>query len=165
MRRTLTLKKNQNNRIEIICSRLTNCTKLIGFTLNRWFCWFWLWFYVCFGFRVLFFWVPPQHWKRRRRWAHAACFALPRWLTVHDNAPRATNALATMPAMWNLRTQQRPRNTLPRQQQQLTLGSTFDVRSMSAVAVAQRRRHCDEATHQEGALNTEAQKVGEWHVA
>lgn len=111
-----------------------------------------------------FLWVPPQHWKRRRCWAHAACFALPRWLTVHDNAPRATNALATMPAMWNLRTQRRPRNTLPRQQQQLTLGSTFDVRSMSAVAVAQWRRQCDEATHQEGTLNTEAQKVGERDV-
>ncbi|EDV92419.1 GH24065 [Drosophila grimshawi] len=35
-----------------------------------------------------------------------AGFALPRWLTVHDNAPRATDALATTPAKWNLQTTQ-----------------------------------------------------------
>lgn len=124
------MKKNQNNRIEIIFSRLSELYKIDWIYLERVFflqlilalicC-------VCFGFRVFFFFLfvfvfwffgcLPNTGNGDDWWAHAACFALPRWLTVHDNAPRATNALATLPAMWNLRTQRRPRNTLPRQQQ------------------------------------------------
>lgn len=172
------MKKNQNNRIEIIFSRLSELYKIDWIYLERVFflqlilalicC-------VCFGFRVFFFFLfvfvfwffgcLPNTGNGDDWWAHAACFALPRWLTVHDNAPRATNALATLPAMWNLRTQRLPRNTLPRQQQnsstQARLGSTFDVRSMAAVAVAQRRRHCRATSHQEGALSADEQKVGE----